>query len=166
MNLSFISLKRTISATRISCSSCSRFHSSPIPFKRYFSHASSTHLDGLHPETTPTKEPSFLQSVEIFYDRAASLLTTVSPATLAHVRAIDSTLSFTFPIQKRDGSTEIITGYRVHHSKHKLPVKGGIRYAKIIDAEEVAALASLMTFKCAVVDVPFGGAKGKNYLSM
>ena len=112
----------------------------------------------------PPEEPSFLQAVEIFFDRAAALVTNVSPATLAHIRAVDSTLSFTFPIQKNDGTTEIITGYRVHHSKHKLPVKGGIRYAKIIDAEEVAALASLMTFKCAVVDVPFGGAKGKAHM--
>lgn len=88
------------------------------------------------------------------------LKTSISPATLAHIRAPDTSISFTFPIEKRDGSVEIITGYRVHHSRHRMPVKGGIRFAKEVNLEEVNALAMLMTFKCAVMDVPFGGAKG------
>lgn len=103
---------------------------------------------------------SFLQSVELYFDKAAKLLTHIAPGTIAHIRAPDAQLSFTFPVQLRDGSTQIVTGYRVHHSRHRMPVKGGIRYSKSINQPEVAALAALMTFKCAIVDVPFGGAKG------
>lgn len=104
--------------------------------------------------------PSFYESVGIFFDEAAALLSNVSPATLAHLRAPDSSLTFTFPIERADGKTEIIMGYRVQHSKHRMPVKGGIRYAKQVNLNEVTALAMLMTFKCALVDVPFGGGKG------
>ncbi|KAI8140709.1 hypothetical protein BJV82DRAFT_645670 [Fennellomyces sp. T-0311] len=104
-------------------------------------------------------EPHFLQSVEMYYDRAAKL-SNVSEGTLGHIRAVDSVLRVTFPIELDDGRTEVIEGYRAQHSRHRLPVKGGIRYSEEVDLQEVEALASLMTYKCAVVDVPFGGAKG------
>ncbi|KAG0167429.1 glutamate dehydrogenase [Apophysomyces sp. BC1034] len=104
-------------------------------------------------------EPIFLQSVEKYYDHAAKL-SGVSEGTLSHLRAVDSVLSVTFPIEVGDGKFEVIQGYRAQHSRHRLPVKGGIRYSEHVDLEEVEALASLMTYKCAVVDVPFGGAKG------
>jgi len=67
---------------------------------------------------------------------------------------------FNIPLRKDDGSLEVITCYRAQHSTHKLPVKGGTRYSPHIDLQEVEALASLMTFKLAIADVPFGGAKG------
>ncbi|KAI8091033.1 uncharacterized protein B0P05DRAFT_528470 [Gilbertella persicaria] len=104
-------------------------------------------------------EPSFLQSVEKYYDHAANL-SEVQPHTLAHLRAVDSVLRVTFPIEVESGKYEVIEGYRAQHSRHRLPVKGGIRFSEEVDLQEVEALASLMTYKCAVVDVPFGGAKG------
>lgn len=76
--------------------------------------------------------PSFNESVEMFFDEAAALLGNVSPATLAHLKAPDSSLTFTFPIERADGKTEIIMGYRVQHSKHRMPVKGGNNFIKSI----------------------------------
>ncbi|CAG8503176.1 18880_t:CDS:10, partial [Gigaspora rosea] len=97
-------------------------------------------------------EPSFLKSVEMYFDKAAKI-SGVSQKTLSHMKAPDCML-------KIDDKVEIITGFRVHHSRHMLPVKGGIRFATDVDEQEVTALAELMTYKCAIVDVPFGGAKG------
>lgn len=102
----------------------------------------------------------FFESVGHYFDKASTSITDVSPAILARIKATNSTYSFTFPIEKADGTTEILHGYRVHHSHHRRPTKGGIRFSKAVNLEEVEALAMLMTFKCAVVDVPFGGAKG------
>ncbi|KAI9481605.1 MAG: hypothetical protein EXX96DRAFT_567364 [Benjaminiella poitrasii] len=104
-------------------------------------------------------EPSFLQSVEKYYDHAAKL-SDIQSHTLAHLRAVDGVLRVTFPIEVENGKYEVIEGYRAQHSRHRLPVKGGIRFSEEVDLQEVEALASLMTYKCAVVDVPFGGAKG------
>jgi glutamate dehydrogenase (NAD(P)+) len=104
-------------------------------------------------------EPNFLASVEHYFNEAAKHAN-VSPATLAHIKSTDGVLSVTFPIQLPDGSSQVIQGYRAQHSRHKTPCKGGIRFAPDVDLQEVEALASLMTVKNAVVDVPFGGGKG------
>ncbi|ORX93305.1 glutamate dehydrogenase [Basidiobolus meristosporus CBS 931.73] len=104
-------------------------------------------------------EPNFLQCVEQFFDKAAGV-SGVSSNTLAAIKRVDAILSVSFPVETDEGKEEIIRGYRAQHSHHRLPVKGGIRYADDVDMQEVEALASLMTYKCAVVDVPFGGAKG------
>jgi len=64
------------------------------------------------------------------------------------------------PVGMDDGSIEVFTGYRVQHSIARGPAKGGVRYAKDVSLDEVRALASWMTWKCAVVNIPFGGAKG------
>ena len=102
---------------------------------------------------------SFLAQVEQSFDRAASL-TAHDPSLLTHIRECASVVRFSFPLRRDDGSLETIHAWRAEHSLHKLPTKGGIRYADNVDAEEVMALAALMTYKCAVVNVPFGGGKG------
>jgi glutamate dehydrogenase (NAD(P)+) len=102
---------------------------------------------------------SFYQTVEVFFDRAARF-TKHPPGLLAQIRECNGVYRCAFPIKRDDGRLEMIEGFRVQHSHHKLPCKGGIRYSEMVDEDEVKALAALMTYKCAVVDVPFGGAKG------
>ena len=86
--------------------------------------------------------------------------TAVKQDVLEVIKACDSLVRVNFPLRRDDGTIEVIRGYRAQHSHHRLPCKGGIRYSDEVDLQEVEALASLMTFKCSVVDVPFGGAKG------
>ncbi|MCX7907602.1 MAG: Glu/Leu/Phe/Val dehydrogenase [Bacteroidetes bacterium] len=100
----------------------------------------------------------FYATVHHQFDKAAALLE-YPAGLLEQIKVPNAVYRFHFPVRTRRG-LEVITGWRVEHSHHKLPTKGGIRYAPYVDEDEVKALASLMTYKCAVVDVPFGGAKG------
>ena len=69
-------------------------------------------------------------------------------------------LTVHFPVRKDDGTTDVYTGYRIHHNEARGPVKGGLRYHPDVDLDEVRALAMWMTWKCAVVNLPYGGGKG------
>lgn len=101
---------------------------------------------------------TFSQSVDHMADRAIAAMD-LDPGTAAAIKACNSVLQVKFPVMIR-GHIEVFTGWRAVHSTHRLPSKGGIRYATIVNQDEVEALAALMTYKCAIVDVPFGGSKG------
>jgi glutamate dehydrogenase (NAD(P)+) len=106
-----------------------------------------------------TAHTSFFANVSHYVDRAAAL-TKHPKGLLEQIKQCNSVYSFEFPIRDLKGDIEVIKAWRVEHSHHKMPTKGGIRYAPEVNEDEVKALAALMTYKCAIVDVPFGGAKG------
>lgn len=104
------------------------------------------------------KEPSFRESVDIMFNQAVALMD-LPPGIEEKIRVCNSTYTVRFGVRLR-GQMHTFTGYRSVHSEHMEPVKGGIRYALAVDQDEVEALAALMTFKCALVEAPFGGSKG------
>jgi glutamate dehydrogenase (NAD(P)+) len=105
-----------------------------------------------------TDVPMFAQ-VNKYFDKAAAYLKH-PPGLLDQIKECNSVFRISFPLKRDDGTIEVIHGWRAQHSVHRLPTKGGIRFAAHVDEDEVSALAALMTYKCALVDVPFGGAKG------
>jgi glutamate dehydrogenase (NAD(P)+) len=105
-----------------------------------------------------THEYSFFGAVEKSFDKAAKF-TSWDPGILEQIKQCNSVYRMHFPVKIGD-KIEVIKAYRVQHSHHKTPCKGGIRFATTVNLDEVMALAALMTYKCAIVNVPFGGAKG------
>src|SRR5690606_33029319 len=93
------------------------------------------------------------------FDRAAALLD-IEPGIARMLRAPEKQITVSIPVQMDNGEVEVFTGHRVIHNTARGPGKGGIRFDKRVDLAEVTALAAWMTWKCAVVNVPFGGAKG------
>jgi glutamate dehydrogenase (NAD(P)+) len=102
---------------------------------------------------------SFENSVNVFFDRAAGF-TSYPAGLLEQIRVCNVVCSFAFPVRQADGRIEVVRAWRAEHSHHTLPTKGGVRYSAHVDESEVRAMAALMTYKCAIVNVPFGGAKG------
>lgn len=126
--------------------------------------------------TKPTEEMGFSETVDYFFDKAAALvqdkLADELPGKISReerlrkvrgiltcIKPVNHLVKFCYPIRRDNGETEIIEAWRAQHSQHRRPCKGGIRYSLDVNDDEVKALAQLMTYKCAVVDVPFGGAK-------
>ncbi|CAM5493098.1 Glu/Leu/Phe/Val dehydrogenase [Frigidibacter albus] len=105
-----------------------------------------------------TGEPSFRKSVDLMFNRAVAVMD-LSPGLEEKIRVCNSTYTVRFGVRLR-GDIHTFTGYRSVHSEHHEPVKGGIRYAMSVNQDEVEALAALMTYKCALVEAPFGGSKG------
>ena len=108
--------------------------------------------------TTIAKEPSFRESVDIMFNRAVALME-LPPGLEEKIRVCNATYTVRFGVRLR-GKIETFTGYRSVHSEHMEPVKGGIRFSMGVNQDEVEALAALMTYKCALVETPFGGSKG------
>lgn len=107
---------------------------------------------------TPANEPSFRESVDLMFSRAVRLMD-LPPGLEQKIRVCNATYTVRFGVRLR-GQIQTFTGYRAVHSEHMEPVKGGIRYAEAVNQDEVEALAALMTYKCALVEAPFGGSKG------
>lgn len=110
-------------------------------------------------KTSMGKHSSFVDQVNHNFDRAAAL-TKHDPDLLIQIRENNTVYHVTFPIRRDNGDIEVVHAWRAEHSHHRLPTKGGIRYSALVSEDEVKALAALMTYKCAIVDAPFGGAKG------
>ncbi|MGB0658595.1 MAG: Glu/Leu/Phe/Val family dehydrogenase [Mangrovicoccus sp.] len=110
------------------------------------------------PSYKPQAEPSFRQSVDLMFNHAIEQMD-LSPGLKEKIRVCNATYTVRFGVRLR-GQIQTFTGYRAIHSEHMEPVKGGIRYALGVNQDEVEALAALMTYKCALVEAPFGGSKG------
>lgn len=107
-----------------------------------------------------SKTASFYENVERNFDKA-SAYTKLPQGLLEQIKLCNSVYKMKFPVKVGNGNdVQVIEAYRVQHSHHRMPTKGGIRYSIHVNQDEVMALAALMTYKCAIVDVPFGGAKG------
>lgn len=104
------------------------------------------------------KKGDFLSSVNSYFDAAAGH-TGLNEGLLEQIKVCNSVYQIHFPV-KINGKVKVIEAYRAQHSHHRSPTKGGIRYSMHVNQDEVVALATLMSYKCAIVDVPFGGAKG------
>ncbi len=101
---------------------------------------------------------SFRKSVNLVVAEAAATLD-LPPGLIDQIKSCNSVYQVRFPVKMR-GGYKVFTGWRATHSEHRLPAKGGIRYAPNVDQDDVEAMAALMSYKCAIVDVPFGGSKG------
>ncbi len=107
--------------------------------------------------TSPRR--TFSQSVNLMVDRAFQFID-LPPGLAEQIKACNSIIEVQFPVKMDNGQFRTFRGWRAVHSDHRLPAKGGIRFAPAVNYDETVALATLMTYKCAIVNVPFGGSKG------
>ena len=105
-----------------------------------------------------SKIPTFKENVDSFVLKASKAIK-LSDDLINHIRSTHSVIQVNVGLKIKD-KIENFTGWRAVHSEHRLPSKGGIRYSEHVNQDETEALAALMTYKCAVVDIPFGGSKG------
>ncbi|HEX6559767.1 MAG TPA: Glu/Leu/Phe/Val dehydrogenase [Longimicrobiales bacterium] len=111
------------------------------------------------PTEHPGNEENPFEAMMERFDRAAELLS-LDPGLYKVLRNPERQIITSIPVMMDNGEIDVFTGYRVHYNTSRGPAKGGIRYDLAVNLDEVTALAAWMTWKCAVVDVPFGGAKG------
>lgn len=109
--------------------------------------------------TVIQEDLNFNRIVSKQFDRAAQYLK-IHSALLSQIKACNNVYYFQFPVRFSENHYEIFEGWRAEHSQHRKPVKGGTRFSEMVNQDEIMALAALMTYKCAIVDVPFGGSKG------
>jgi glutamate dehydrogenase (NAD(P)+) len=102
---------------------------------------------------------SFLADVNRYVDAAADHAS-LAPGLVRLVKACNAVYRIHFPVRDDAGAIRVVEAFRAEHSYHRLPTKGGVRFSPRVSQDEIMALAALMTYKCAVVNVPFGGAKG------
>lgn len=119
-----------------------------------YANFSSSHQKGLE------NEPHFLEMVKLFFDKASKCLPDIPSYYLEVIKNAKAVVCFNFPLVRDDGSIESITAFRAQHSMHVLPTKGGTRFSEDISVDETQALATLMTLKLSVHNVPYGGGKG------
>lgn len=105
------------------------------------------------------QDPTFLEMAQQYFEEASEL-TNVRKDLLKVIKEVDTSIKLHIPLVRDNGKVEMVSAFRAQHKHHLLPTKGGIRYHQDVDLEEVEALATLMTIKCAVADLPYGGAKG------
>jgi glutamate dehydrogenase (NAD(P)+) len=110
-------------------------------------------------ETAPVAEESAFATAQTQLRQVAATLD-IEPGMVELLAFPKRELIVHFPVRMDDGGMRIFTGYRVHHNDARGPVKGGIRYSPMVTLDEVRALSMWMTWKCAVVNLPYGGAKG------
>jgi glutamate dehydrogenase (NAD(P)+) len=136
-------------------------------FTRLFNPSSLTRFSGVRAFSQTTvqdapkieEEPRFLEMVHQYFDIAGSF-TQIPKDKLEVYKQCSAVFKVRLPLVRDNGKMEFIPAYRAQHKHHRLPVKGGTRYSEHIDLQEVEALSCLMTLKCAVVELPYGGGKG------
>src|SRR4030081_799882 len=112
------------------------------------------------PSVAPSENLNPYDIAQQQFDAASQYVADLPDGLRTFLRGSTRLIKVEFPVELDDGTVKSFSGYRALHSRVRGPGKGGIRYHPDVNGDEVRALASWMTWKCAVVDIPFGGAKG------